>query len=188
MAEIPVEKKSGTPWWIWLLLGALALAALIWILADNDPEPVETAAVPPADLAVPVAPAAPVTPVAPAAPATPAADPAGPITDLATLTGAADLAPMVGRQVDLAGVPVAAMAGDRTFFVGEGSNRLFVLLPEGRPGVPTEDSVNVNAGQTVALSGTLQAAAPTVAGTPVEGLPAGAQAMLVADSVRVVSR
>jgi hypothetical protein len=185
MAEIPVEKKSGSSWGIWLLLGALALAALIWILADNDPEPVETAAIPPADLAVPVAPAVPVTPVAPTAPA---ADPAGPVTDLATLTGAADLTPMIGRQVNLTAVPVAAMAGDRTFFVGEGSDRLFVLLPEGQPGVPTEDSVNVNAGQTVDLSGTLQAAAPTVAGTPVEGLPAGAQAMLVADSVRVVTR
>lgn len=37
MAEIPLEKKSGIPGWVWLLL-ALLLAALLlwWLLADDE--------------------------------------------------------------------------------------------------------------------------------------------------------
>lgn len=191
MAEIPVEKKSGMPLWAWLLLAAVALLLLIWILADNDPEPVEAVAVPPAVTSVEQPAVEPTgAAAAGAAPAAIGGDAAaaGPITDLAVLTGTADLTPMIGRQVQLTSVPVTAMAGDRTFFVGEGSNRLFVLLPETRAGLPTEDSVNVNQGQRVTLSGTLRSAADAVAGTPVEGMPTGTQAMLVADSVQITSR
>jgi len=40
MAEIPVERKSGFPWWL-LLIGALLLAVLLWfLLADNDDDSV----------------------------------------------------------------------------------------------------------------------------------------------------
>ena len=37
MAEIPVEKKEGFPWWL-LLLGALLLGLLLWMFlgSDND--------------------------------------------------------------------------------------------------------------------------------------------------------
>lgn len=42
MATIPVEKKEGAPWWLWLL-GALLLGLLIWFffLRDNDEEVVD---------------------------------------------------------------------------------------------------------------------------------------------------
>lgn len=179
MAEIPVEKKAGVPWWVWLLGALLLLGLLWWLLGSNDREATETAAVAPVETPVAMEPL----------PGTiaPAAD-TGPITDLAMITGAADPAALTGRQVQLTGVPVPEVPGDRTFLVGEGANRLFVFLPEDAPGLPTEDSVNVNPGQRVNLSGTLQPAQTTMNGRPVEGLPAGTTTMLVADRVDVVAR
>lgn len=43
MAEIPVEKKDGFPWWL-LLLGALLLGLLLWMFlgADDDADVVTT--------------------------------------------------------------------------------------------------------------------------------------------------
>ena len=35
MAEIPIEKKSGSKW-LWILLALLALALIAWWLLDND--------------------------------------------------------------------------------------------------------------------------------------------------------
>ncbi len=32
MADIPVERKQSSLWWLWLLLAALAIGALIWLL------------------------------------------------------------------------------------------------------------------------------------------------------------
>ena len=51
MATIPVEKKAGVPWWLWLL-GLLLLALLIWFffLRDND----EVAVVDDTEAVVPV--------------------------------------------------------------------------------------------------------------------------------------
>ena len=37
MAEIPVEKKSGMPWWGWIL-AALAALALIWFFFGQNIE------------------------------------------------------------------------------------------------------------------------------------------------------
>ncbi|WP_412068110.1 hypothetical protein [Rubrivirga sp. IMCC43871] len=45
MANIPVEKTSGSPWWLWLL-GLLLLGGLIWFIAeafDNEPDADEIA-------------------------------------------------------------------------------------------------------------------------------------------------
>lgn len=69
MADIDVERRSGSKWWLWLL-GLLLLALLAWALLEllDDDEPEVAAVVDPA----PVAPVAPVVdPVAPAV--TPAA-------------------------------------------------------------------------------------------------------------------
>ena len=47
MANIPVERTSGTPWWLWLL-GLLLLLALIFFLIeafDDEPDGDEIAAV-----------------------------------------------------------------------------------------------------------------------------------------------
>ncbi|MGB3795193.1 MAG: hypothetical protein WA957_02710, partial [Alteraurantiacibacter sp.] len=42
MAEIPVEKKSGVPGWLWLLLALILLALAIWWFASQADEPDET--------------------------------------------------------------------------------------------------------------------------------------------------
>jgi hypothetical protein len=34
MAEIPVERKGTSAWWLWLLLGLLAIGLLIWLAVD----------------------------------------------------------------------------------------------------------------------------------------------------------
>ena len=34
MAEIPVERKSTGAWWLWILLGLLAIGVLIWLLVE----------------------------------------------------------------------------------------------------------------------------------------------------------
>ncbi len=41
MATIPVEKKAGAPWWLWLL-GLLLLALLIWFFFLRNDDEVET--------------------------------------------------------------------------------------------------------------------------------------------------
>lgn len=45
MANIPVEKRSGTPWWLWLL-GLVLIAGLVWLaleLFDEEPDADEIA-------------------------------------------------------------------------------------------------------------------------------------------------
>jgi hypothetical protein len=36
MAELNVEKKSGLPWWIWLVIGLVVLGLIIFLLAGNN--------------------------------------------------------------------------------------------------------------------------------------------------------
>lgn len=137
MAEIHIEQKKSNSW-MWLV-GLLVLALLIWgalELFDRDPE---------------VA-AAPVD-----APAVVAADPT-PLTDVVAVVTAVDPMPLVGRQVQLTGVPVQSVPGDSTFWVGPSeSQRLLVVLDEQpTPGTPVEGRVDVDPGQMVTVTGTLR--------------------------------
>lgn len=80
MADIDIERKSGSKWWLWLL-GLLLLALLAWALIEmlDDDEPEVAAVVDPA-------PAAPVAPVADPVVAAPAAMPAAVSTYLSQCT------------------------------------------------------------------------------------------------------
>lgn len=185
MAEIPVERKSGgIPWWVWLLLAALIVGLLIWMFSGDDEA--ETAAAPATAPAV-VAPA-----VETPAPVGTDVAAAGPITDLATITGAAGLTSMVGREVQLSGVPVQAVVGDRTFWVGtnEGQRALVVLNEEPTPAQPgVEGRYDVNAGQVIDLTGTIRNINdPAFASGPIEGLPSGQTAVIHAQTLNIVSR
>ena len=166
MAEIPVEKKGGIPWWVWLLL-ALLVAALLWWMLDDDDAPEQVAAAPYEEVAAPAATDPVVGPqTTTAAPSTGTAS-SGPITDMAAIGGAAAAGEVVGRQVELNNVPVLEMVSDAGFYIGSSpTDRVYVLLDEQKtPNQPGEGRVNVNKGQTIGLSGMVRSAA--------EGVPKG---------------
>ncbi len=183
MAEIPIERKSGIPWWAWLIL-ALIIALLIWMFTrDDDADRVATVSTP-----IEVAPLndAPMM----AAPI----DQAGtdPITDLAMITGASGLTSMVGRQVQLNNVLVGEVVGDRTFWVGPSvDQRAFVVLNEvptpNQPGV--EGRYDVTTGQVINVNGMIRNINdPAFVSNPIEGLPAGQTAVIHADNLNIVQR
>ena len=156
MANIPVQRKSGIPWWVWALLG-LVLLALLGLFLGNPFDRREAAgpgaATGAGAKASPAAAASPATGAG--AKASPAA--AGPVTDLPI--GQPDqLAALAGRPVQLGGVKVQSVVGDKTFWVGpSATQRLFVFLEEDTTaGQKVEGKVDVNPGQTVALTGEIR--------------------------------
>lgn len=166
MAEIPVTKKSGIPWWVWLILALVVIAIAWWLIASGDDDAETTAVQEPV----------------------PAVESAGPITDLTTILNVADRSTLTGREVQLTGVPVGEVVGDRTFYVGSGDQRVFVVLDEvatpGQPGV--EGRYDVTTGQTINLSGSVQPAS-AIPGE-IEGLPAGADTVIRAQRLEITSR
>lgn len=184
MAEIPIERKSGTPWWLWLIVAAAVLALLIYMFSGDEAErdPVVE----------PVTAAAPVDGQAASAmnnSATGAA--AGAVTDLALITGATGLTSMIGREVQLNNVRVQEVVGDRTFWVGPDTNQraLVVLNEERTPGQATEGRYDVTPGQIINVNGTIRNTSDAAFGSnPIEGLPAGQSAVIHADSLNIVQR
>lgn len=81
-----------------------------------------------------------------------------PLTDMLVIVTAPDRLPLVGKSVQLTGVKVQSVVADRAFWIGPSvSQRLFVVLDETpTPGTATEGKVNVNAGQTISVRGTLR--------------------------------
>lgn len=141
MADIPVEKKGGSSWWLWLL-GLLVLAALIWLLVELfDDEPDED------DLADETL--------------TEEVEPApmdeGPITDVSTIFAAASPAMLAGREVQLSDMRVTSVLGDSAFYATpEGDDRRFLIaLNEVIPSPPegVEGRYDVTEGQMVDVSG-----------------------------------
>lgn len=188
MAEIPIERKSGIPWWVWLIL-ALVIALLIWMFSgDDDADRVATDLNPAA-----VAPVA-VAPIGDGAMTAAPNDQAGtgPITDLAMITGASGLTSMIGRPVQLGNVRVQAVVGDRTFWVGPSADqRALVVLNEvptpNQPGV--EGRYDVTTGQVINVNGTIRNINdPAFVSNPIEGLPGGQTAVIHADSLNIVQR
>ena len=156
MARIPVERKrTGIPWWAWLLL-ALAVAALLWFLFDLfNRDPTEAR-----DLNVEV-PAVTAAPAGEQAGAAPAGEQAGaaaaPITDMLIIVDTPDKASLVGKRVQFTNVTVQSVVGDKTFWIGPSKDQqLFVVLEEDPSAGATEGQVDVNAGQTVTITGEIR--------------------------------
>ncbi len=187
MAEIKIEKKGGSLWWLWALIALVVLGILLWVFLDNDRSNgvVEAPAVATAPAQATGEPEMSMVDRS-------AAD-TRPITDLATIAGGNDAA-LVGRDVRVSNVPVGEMAGDASFWVNDANgNRTYVVLNEvATPGTPIEGRVNVNKGDKVDLVGTLRSAsegAPEGAamGTKTDPLPSGITQYIYAQSAKVVS-
>lgn len=82
---------------------------------------------------------------------------AEPVTDLAIVFDPAVAADLAGRPVQFTGVNVLDVVGDSTFWIGNDAGRLFVVLDEvPTPNTPVEGRYDINAGQTISLTGTLE--------------------------------
>lgn len=153
MAHIPIEKESrGPAWWLWLL-GLLAVAALVWLVASlfDDPEPER------ADLARGE------TERMEPAPLVSAAE-ARPITSVAEILRTANPTTLVGREVALDSLRVERLAGDSTFFVSAAAlpsgDRLFAVLrrlgeSEHGPGTGADGVYNIDEDDLTSLTGTI---------------------------------
>ena len=174
MAEIPVKEKGGIPWWVWLLLAAVIILALVWLFAgDTDDEveqvePVAVETVQPVPVGNDMA--------------------SGPVTDVAMLmpTIPADL---VGRQFQLDEVQIQEVVGDIGFWVGPSADeRIFaVLTQEPTPQTPMEGEADVNTGATADISGTIRTRGEIIqdfAQGEVAALPEGVDHFLVVESYR----
>ncbi len=158
MANIPVERTGGTPWWLWLL-GLLLLIGLIWFLSDlfiDDEDEVD-------DLGedVGVFDDGRDGEIEDDLDGDMDMDMDGPITSLAAL---ANGAATVGRQVDLDDLRVLSLTGDSSFFAGSGPNAtqgvLVVMtnMGEWRMGAEgTDGEYDVNVGNGVDIEGTIRA-------------------------------
>ena len=173
MAEIHIERKKSTAW-LWLLLAALAvLAVLAWLLW---PDPAETTPLT-ATIVDPIPAPATVATIAPLD-STPTANAGTPT--IATIL--ANPPQWVGREFS-GTVTVAEVPTDRGFWIEEGGSRLFAILID----APAEVPLDINAGQTIRIRGTLRDAAylPQLPGRPIvaatQELARRAPVYLVAD-------
>lgn len=161
MAEIPVERKGGIPWWVWLLLALLLLALLWWLLVDDDDEVavVDTGAPAVVETDGGALPAE--TAAAGAAAGAAAAD--GPITDLALIASRSD-GSLDGRPVRLTGVRAGSVPEDAGFWLIPAAgdtqrDRVWVVLEEVRtPNTPIEGRVDVDEGDVVDVVGVMRRA------------------------------
>lgn len=141
MADIDVDRKSGTAW-IWWIIGLIILILVIWAIreATGPDEPEVTTA--------PLAPAGAVVPPVPAE-----AVPAGAVTAAPVLVvHEIVIGPeaWVGKRVS-GTAQVSEVPTDRGFWLGSGADRIFVVLND----QPAEEPLDINPGQTVQLTDAL---------------------------------
>ena len=96
-----------------------------------------------------------------------AMDDAGAVSDLANL---GDLSTMVGESVELEGVRVTELAGDSTFYIGSGANRVMVVLEDlgesqDGPGTGADGRYNIDVGDTLNLNAEVMAFTRGMRGT-----------------------
>lgn len=161
MAEIPVERKQGVPWWVWLL-GALALLGLLGLLTrgcNDGGAAVNTNLNGNTNLAV-----ANLNTNANLGTANSNINVAGVgnasganVTDINLFGNTADKQSLVGRRVDLQSVRVTRVLSDHLFTVTSGSGEMFAILDENLDTAGgREERIKIRTGQTLNLGGTFQ--------------------------------
>lgn len=132
MADINIERKTGSSW-LWWVLGLLLLALIIWLLAAGGEEEMEVVETEPI-----------VTPATtPAASAQPMAQGAGCLTQ-----AIASPVSNVGQTVGPCQVQVAEVPTDRGFWVEENGQRVFAIIGDR----PAEQPLDLNPGQSITIS------------------------------------
>lgn len=178
MAEIPVERTGGVPWWAWLL-GLMLLLGLIWFvyeMTDNDRDDQGTSNASTTSnanntntTATPVGATANTTnvnaantgAVAGAAGAmmnnnagngTAATNGDNRITDLGVYAATQDKSSLAGREAQFSDARVVRIVGPRTFTVASGNEEFYVMLDdESVRGVGTQGKID--AGKTLNVTG-----------------------------------
>lgn len=161
MAEIPVHKKSSLAW-LWILVGLVALALLLWWLFARNDRAVEPVATEPVattqttDDPVGAAENAMEADAIGDAGSTAQTATTGTITQFGEVLDTANLDSLVGRKVAFANAPVESVTDDMGFWIGESkARRTYVALHE----VPspnnskTEGNVDVNRPSRVMIEG-----------------------------------
>jgi len=171
MAEIPIEKKSGLPGWLWPLLAALLAALLLWwLLSDNDEEEVrttDTVATAPVETAAPI----------------------GAGTVAAAGAAGAAAAYTVGQTVSLDNARVTSLAGDVAFNVDANGQNMLVAFGEaaGRTAT-TEGQIDIQPGMTVNLDGQVRSATEALPQGLTADQMSGASQYLYATEIEVVGQ
>lgn len=157
MAEIPVERKSGSKSWLWILLALLVLALLAWWILDDDDE-----------IATYDTTVAESTVLADEQPAQ-----AGMLT--------------VGETVNLDQVEVTELAGDMAFYIQMNGQRVPVFFDQvPTPGTATEGRYDINAGSVVNIDGEVRSATDTLPANADPSILAGTQNYIFATSLEMV--
>ena len=163
MANIPVRRRGVLPWWAWLLIALVAIAALAWLFIAlfGGREGGGVAGTTGTTTTTPAAGQPPSPSPQAASPVTKAQaspSPAGPITDLTVILNEPNKLSLAGRPIQLSNVRVQDVVGDKTFWVGPSdTQRLFVFLEEDPgAGKKVDGKVYVNPWQTVALTGEIR--------------------------------
>lgn len=159
MANIPVERDTSKPWWLWLL-GILLLALLVWLafeLFDDEPDADEIAGtednvgvIDDVDLSDDLAAATDIT----------TEDQLYAVEDTVASEGVTVTRLEPGSAVNLQNVPVLSVIGDSAFWIGRDDARRYLVvlagLGEDETGAGGSDGVfNVDEGDTVSITGAI---------------------------------
>lgn len=126
MAEIPVEKKSGSAWWMWLvgLLVLLVIIWFIWQMFDRDSRSVNTTTP-----AAAIGTATSSTPTSATGEAQSGNTATGDrVMDAGAYASTSDKLSLVGREAVLSNVRVVRIVGPKSFTLASGSEEFLVVV------------------------------------------------------------
>jgi hypothetical protein len=151
MERIPVQRKKGTPAWLWILLLLLVLGLLYFLFFRKKTDDSEflddtTTTTETYDSSTVNSPA----------PPPPGSDTTGSttseVTDLKPVYTASDRQSYVGRQVNLQNVQVQKVVSDTTFWIGDNANE-HMFVTGVRNGNATQ---KLKQGQRVSIKGQIE--------------------------------